>query len=77
MTRTATPTDECRDWREADRALHRFLGREDGPFCWLEQQSEEVKEHPPPEAELLHHGEPPPGCGPPRRTPCFGDLNKG
>ena len=45
MTRTATPTDECRDWREADRALHRFLGREDGPFCWLEQQSEEVKEH--------------------------------
>ena len=33
------------EYREADRALSRFLGKGDELFRWLEQQSQEVQEH--------------------------------
>lgn len=33
------------EYREADRALSRFLGRDDAMFQWLEKQPGEVHEH--------------------------------
>lgn len=33
------------DYREADRALFRFLGKPNELFHWLDQQSQEVHDH--------------------------------